>query len=80
MPGAGVCEYFLRALFIAFGPCEFGGQNGEGGGNYEESWAWQDDHGDASEQHKYADNSDDHFFDSRFQLTAKMPQKLFSAK
>ena len=80
MLSARVAETLFCALFVTFCPGEFGGQDGERGWDNEKSRARQHDHGYAGQEHQRADNGNDHLLKSRFHLTAKLPQKLFSAK
>jgi hypothetical protein len=80
MPGARVAETFFCALFVTFCPGEFGGQDGECSRDNEKSRARQHNHGNAGKQHERANNGNDHLFKLRFQLKAKVPQKVFSAK
>lgn len=71
-----VVEVFFAAVFPAFGPFEFRGQDGQAGRDDEESGARQDEQSDPEEQDNAADDSDDYFFGCCFQTIARWRETI----
>lgn len=71
-----VVDVFFAAIFTAFGPFEFGGEDGEAGWDDQEGRARQDEQSDPEEQDKAADDSDDYFFGCCFQSIARWRETI----
>jgi len=67
------------ALLQLFRPDEFGGQNGQPGGNYNEGRPGKNEHENPGQQDATADNPDDHFLGCRLHSATNLPRPLGAA-